>query len=181
MYYYKIHLTFKYVRSHREESSLELKAIWLRSPERIYFTRLINHLSSYEISIFSQKCFLFSSERKVSQHSLLHVDHFAALLETSYSDSGFLLALNLDLNLVLFTLSQYFLSKPQDTHPQLSVIVLLSRLRDANITFLLSFSTWMPSEILFWDHQRFRKGSLATCYVWALFLQKNRTIEWFGL
>lgn len=81
--------------------------VWLHYPERIrlmYFTRPINHLSSYETSIFfSQKWFLVSSERKVGQQSLLHVNHFVALLEASYSYSGFLLVLNLHLNLALFT------------------------------------------------------------------------------
>lgn len=105
MYYYKIYLIFKCVHCHREESSLDLMAVWLHYPERmslIYFTRLINRISSYKTSIFSQKCFLFSSEKKVGQQSL-HVDNFVALLETSYSYSGLLLVLNFDLNLVLFT------------------------------------------------------------------------------
>lgn len=97
-YYGEIYLMFKCVHCHREESSLKLVVVWLHYPDRIgllCFTRLISHLSSCEI-IFAQKCLLSSSDRKVSQSSMIHIDPFVALLETSSSYSGFLFVLNLE-------------------------------------------------------------------------------------
>lgn len=97
-YYCEIYLMLKCVHCHGEESSLKLVVVWLHYPDRIglvCFTRLISQLSSCEI-IFAQKCLLSSSDRKVSQRSMIHIDPFLALLETSSSYSGFLFVLNLE-------------------------------------------------------------------------------------